>query len=75
MPSMPPATAAPAPAPAVAPASALAAWLDAQERRALHEALQANGQDPEAAARQLGLSARQLRLRLARLGMAAPTAR
>ena len=64
-----------APAPAVAPASALAAWLDAQERRALHEALQANGQDPEAAARQLGLSARQLRLRLARLGMAAPTAR
>ena len=70
-----PLVAAPAPAPAVAPASALAAWLDAQERRALHEALQANGQDPEAAARQLGLSARQLRLRLARLGMAAPTAR
>ena len=50
------------------------AWLDAHERRALQEALQANGQNPDAAARQLGLSARQLRLRLMRLGLSVPTA-
>ena len=66
----PPAPEAPASAPASPPAPALGVWLDTQERRVLKEALQLHGQDLDAAARQLGLSARQLRLRLMRLGMA-----
>ena len=71
---LPTPAAVPGAAAGAAPASTLGAWLDAHERRALQEALQANGQNPDAAARQLGLSARQLRLRLMRLGLSVPTA-
>lgn len=67
------------PAPTQAPAHQTAAasratdlrsWLDAQERGVLTQALRGSQNDLAVAAEQLGLSVRQLRYRLERLGMA-----
>ena len=67
------------PAPTQAPAHQTAAasratdlrsWLDAQERGVLTQALRGSQNDLAVAADQLGLSVRQLRYRLERLGMA-----
>lgn len=51
----------------------LAAWLDAQERHILSQALQAHGADVAAAAASLGLSAEQMRYRLQRLHLPVST--
>lgn len=61
-----------------APASAaplptdLQAWLDEREREILVRALQASGFNRTAAAQRLGLSLRQIRYRIARLGIVVP---
>jgi two-component system response regulator PilR (NtrC family) len=70
-----------APASAAAPQAAgtpqpvpsdLQAWLDQQERDILVKALQETGFNRTAAANKLGLSLRQIRYRIARLGIATP---
>ncbi|MBK0391704.1 sigma 54-interacting transcriptional regulator [Ramlibacter algicola] len=64
---------APAPAPAAGDMpSDLQAYLDQQEREILVRALQETGFNRTAAAQRLGLSLRQIRYRIARLGIAAP---
>ncbi|NDZ14739.1 sigma-54-dependent Fis family transcriptional regulator [Variovorax sp. WS11] len=79
----PPATATQAPAepqqpalPAARPAAAvpsdLQSYLDQQEREILVRALQESGFNRTAAAARLGLSLRQIRYRIARLGIATP---
>ncbi len=50
----------------------LQAWLDCQERDILVRALQDSGFNRTAAASRLGLSLRQIRYRIARLGIAVP---
>jgi two-component system, NtrC family, response regulator PilR len=50
----------------------LQAWLDCQERDILIRALQDSGFNRTAAASRLGLSLRQIRYRIARLGIAVP---
>ena len=71
-----------APAAIPAPAAALAAnelpadlgaWLDAQERLILVRALDETGFNRTAAAARLGLNLRQMRYRMARLGITAPS--
>ncbi len=52
----------------------LQAWLDAQERQVLMRALQLTGFNRTVAAARLGLNLRQMRYRIARLGIAIPTA-
>lgn len=47
----------------------LQTWLDAQERKILLQALQANHNNRTAAAAQLGLNLRQMRYRIERLGI------
>ncbi len=60
-------------APAAAPLpSDLQAWLDQQERQVLVRALQETGFNRTAAAARLGLNLRQIRYRMARLGITAP---
>ena len=54
--------------------SDLQAWLDAQERQVLMRALRLTGFNRTAAAARLGLNLRQMRYRIARLGIAIPTA-
>lgn len=51
----------------------LQAWLDAQERRVLIQALQAYGYNRTAAAARMGLNLRQIRYRIERLGIPIPT--
>jgi len=73
-------TYAPAPAPATASAPRIApevpndlqGYLDNQEREILIRALQETGFNRTAAATRLGLSLRQIRYRIARLGIATP---
>ncbi|MFD0668703.1 sigma-54-dependent transcriptional regulator [Ramlibacter sp. MAHUQ-53] len=78
-----PAVSAPAPLPAAAAAGAqavpaaglpsdLQAWLDEREREILVRALRESGFNRTAAAQRLGLSLRQIRYRIARLGIATP---
>ena len=68
-----PATAAPLPTrQASAMPSDLQGYLDEQERRILIRALQETGFNRTAAAARLGLSLRQIRYRIARLGIATP---
>ena len=55
-----------------AQAQGLGAWLDEQERQLLTQALGELDFDHAAVAQRLGLSARQLRWRLLRLGLASP---
>ncbi|QTD44800.1 sigma-54-dependent transcriptional regulator [Ottowia testudinis] len=63
-----------APAPCAPPLPAnLEAWLDAQEREVLVRALGETGFNRTAAAARLGLNLRQMRYRMARLGITAPT--
>ena len=50
----------------------LQAWLDAQEREMLVQALRETGFNRTAAAQRLGLSLRQIRYRIARLGIEVP---
>ena len=50
----------------------LQAYLDQQEREILVHALQETGFNRTAAAQRLGLSLRQIRYRIARLGIATP---
>ncbi len=50
----------------------LQAWLDAQEREMLVQALRETGFNRTAAAQRLGLSLRQIRYRIARLGISVP---
>jgi two-component system response regulator PilR (NtrC family) len=50
----------------------LPAWIDQQERRVLVQALEQTGFNRTAAAARLGLNLRQIRYRMARLGIAAP---
>jgi len=57
---------------AASPPTDLQAWLDAQERQILLQALDETGLDRAAAAARLGLNPRQLRYRIARLGITAP---
>jgi two-component system response regulator PilR (NtrC family) len=52
--------------------SDLQAYLDQQERQILVKALQETGFNRTAAAQRLGLSLRQIRYRIARLGIASP---
>ena len=52
----------------------LQAYLDQQEREILVQALHESGFNRTAAAQRLGLSLRQIRYRIARLGIARPTA-
>ncbi|HWP10383.1 MAG TPA: sigma-54 dependent transcriptional regulator [Ramlibacter sp.] len=59
-------------APAAAVPSDLQAYLDQQEREILVKALHDSGFNRTAAAQRLGLSLRQIRYRIARLGIAAP---
>src|SRR5262249_20698294 len=66
-----PAPAAPAQAPAAVPAD-LQSYLDEQERQILVRALQETGFNRTAAAARLGLSLRQIRYRIARLGITTP---
>ncbi|MBI5278203.1 MAG: sigma-54-dependent Fis family transcriptional regulator [Burkholderiales bacterium] len=71
------ASVAPALAPAAAPAPSpvptdLQAYLDQQEREILVKALQETGFNRTAAAQRLGLSLRQIRYRITRLGIAVP---
>jgi two-component system response regulator PilR (NtrC family) len=61
------------PADAPLPAN-LEAWLDQQEREVLVKALRESGFNRTAAAQRLGLSLRQIRYRIARLGIATPGA-
>ncbi|BEP57505.1 two-component system response regulator PilR (NtrC family) [Variovorax boronicumulans] len=70
---------APVPAPAVEPKPAppplpsdLQAWLDQQEREILVRALHESGFNRTAAAARLGMSLRQIRYRIARLGISTP---
>jgi len=69
-----PAAAVPAAAPAPAPPmpSDLQAWLDQQEREILVKALNDSRFNRTAAAARLGLSLRQIRYRIARLGINTP---
>lgn len=68
-----PAGAAPAAAPAAVPVpSDLQAYLDQQEREILVKALRETHFNRTAAAQRLGLSLRQIRYRIARLGIATP---
>lgn len=67
------------PAPAVEPKPAppplpsdLQAWLDQQEREILVRALHESGFNRTAAAARLGMSLRQIRYRIARLGISTP---
>ena len=53
---------------------AFAAWLDAQERQLLAQALQTQGGDITAAAAHLGLEPTQIQYRLQRLHLPHPTA-
>ncbi|GGH53559.1 sigma-54-dependent Fis family transcriptional regulator [Comamonas phosphati] len=80
-PSPPSAQESPSPAPAEAPAQAppaaampadLQAWLDEQERTILIRALQDNGFNRTATAARLGISLRQIRYRIERLGIHLP---
>lgn len=68
---------APPPAPAAVAANELpadlGAWLDAQERLILVRALDETGFNRTAAAARLGLNLRQMRYRMARLGITAPS--
>ena len=50
----------------------LGAWLDEQERRVLVQTLTETGFNRTAAAQRLGLNLRQIRYRMARLGITAP---
>ena len=54
--------------------SDLQAWLDTQEREVLMRALQQTGFNRTAAAARLGLNLRQIRYRIARLGIPIPAA-
>ena len=67
-----PVAAAPAAASPAAIPEDLQAWLDQQERDILVRALQDSGFNRTAAANRLGLSLRQIRYRIARLGIAMP---
>jgi two-component system response regulator PilR (NtrC family) len=69
-----PAATAPAPAPAAAAVvpGDLQAYLDQQEREILVKALRETNFNRTAAAQKLGLSLRQIRYRIARLGIATP---
>ena len=58
--------------PAPAPAGDLQAWLDQREREILMQALGEAGFNPTAAAAHLGISARQIRYRIARLNITMP---
>ena len=51
----------------------LGAWLDAQERQILVRALDETGFNRTAAAARLGLNLRQMRYRMSRLGITAPS--
>jgi two-component system response regulator PilR (NtrC family) len=62
----------PEPRPAPAVPNDLQSYLDQQEREILVRALQASGFNRTAAAARLGLSLRQIRYRIARLGIATP---
>jgi two-component system response regulator PilR (NtrC family) len=53
--------------------SDLEAWLDSQERAMLVRALDETGFNRTAAAARLGLNLRQMRYRMARLGITAPS--
>jgi two-component system response regulator PilR (NtrC family) len=66
------AQAAPAAAKPAAVPSDLQSYLDQQEREILVRALQESGFNRTAAAARLGLSLRQIRYRIARLGIATP---
>ena len=66
-----PALAAPPALPAAVPAD-LQAWLDEQERAILIRALQDNGFNRTATAARLGISLRQIRYRIERLGIQLP---
>ena len=73
--SPPPSPTAQACAPDAAPAPLpddLEAWLDGQERQMLVRALNETGFNRTAAAARLGLNLRQMRYRMARLGITAP---
>jgi len=59
-------------APGIAVPSDLQSYLDQQEREILVRALQESGFNRTAAAARLGLSLRQIRYRIARLGIATP---
>ena len=50
----------------------LQAWLDDQERKILIQALQDNGFNRTATANRLGISLRQIRYRIERLGIDLP---
>lgn len=71
--AVPPAEPAPRAAPATLPAD-LATHLDAVEREILERALQQHRYNRTAAGASLGLSLRQMRYRMARLGIGAPEA-
>jgi two-component system, NtrC family, response regulator PilR len=66
-----PGSASAAPVPPVMPDD-LQAYLDQQEREILVQALRESGFNRTAAAQRLGLSLRQIRYRIARLGISAP---
>jgi two-component system response regulator PilR (NtrC family) len=68
-----PAAASPEARPAPAVPSDLQSYLDQQEREILVRALQESGFNRTAAAARLGLSLRQIRYRIARLGIATPS--
>jgi two-component system response regulator PilR (NtrC family) len=76
-PEQPPAASTAASAPEAKPAPAvpsdLQSYLDQQEREILVRALQESGFNRTAAAARLGLSLRQIRYRIARLGIATPS--
>ena len=67
------ATAAPAAAEAAPLPSDLETWLDGQERTVLVRALAETGFNRTAAAARLGLNLRQMRYRMSRLGITAPS--
>ncbi|MDO5290716.1 MAG: sigma 54-interacting transcriptional regulator [Pseudomonadota bacterium] len=71
-PAVSPPAAQPAPAQSCPLPHDLEAWLDAQERQILVRALDETGFNRTAAAALLGLNLRQIRYRMARLGITAP---
>ena len=74
-PAAPGTSAGPAPAPGAPPTEAamdLQRWLDQQEREVLLRTLSDTGFNRTAAAARLGLNLRQIRYRMARLGISAP---
>ncbi len=74
-PAAPGVSAGPAPGPGATPPEAtmdLQRWLDQQEREVLLRTLSDTGFNRTAAAARLGLNLRQIRYRMARLGISAP---